>query len=252
MNDDGIALAENTDTTLDISEFLTSRSVGTPRIPGYLEETYWWAYLRPQAIWLFEREWLVNLILWGNMARLTQAVIDEMDCQPNDSVLQVACVYGDFSNRLAAHLNRRSSRLSIVDIAPIQLRNARSKLDHHKNFELYHQDSSAMQFADRMFERTVVFFLLHEQPEEVRRKTVAEALRVTRPGGKLVFVDYHKPKRTNPLRYLMRPVLRWLEPFALDLWHTELPAYLPAHIRPEQVHLQFYCGGLYQKVVVSC
>ena len=47
MNDDGIALAENTDTTLDISDFLTSRSGSTPHIPGYLEETYWWAYLHP-------------------------------------------------------------------------------------------------------------------------------------------------------------------------------------------------------------
>jgi len=252
MNDDGIAIVDTADNALDIGDFRPARGDSIPRIPGYLEETYWWAYLRPQAIWLFEREWLVNLILWGNMARLTQAVIDEMDCQPNDSVLQVACVYGDFSNRLAAHLDRRSSRLSILDIAPIQLSNARSKLNHNRNLDLYHQDSSAMQFDDGLFERTVVFFLLHEQPEDVRRKTVAEAMRVTKPGGKLVFVDYHRPKRTNPLRYLMRPVLHWLEPFALDLWRTELPAYLPAGIRSEQVHSQFYGGGLYQKVVVSC
>jgi ubiquinone/menaquinone biosynthesis C-methylase UbiE len=86
----------------------------------------------------------------------------------------------------------------------------------------------------------------------VRRKTIAEAIRVTRPGGKLIFVDYHAPKKTNPLRYLMRPVLHFLEPFALDLWHTGLPDYLPDHIGPQQVRSQFYCGGLYQKVVVTC
>jgi len=252
MNDDGIALAENADTTLDISDFLPSGGGITPRIPGYLEETYWWAYLRPRAIWLFEREWLVNLILWGNMARLTQAVIDEMDCKKGDSVLQVACVYGDFSNLLASHLNRTESHLAILDIAPIQLRNVRSKLEQHRNVDLHHQDSSAMHFTDGCFDQTVVFFLLHEQPEDVRRKTISEAIRVTRPGGKLIFVDYHGPKSTNPLRYLMRPVLHWLEPFALDLWRTELPHYLPDHIRPEQVRSQFYCGGLYQKVVVNC
>jgi len=252
MNDDGIALAENTDTTLEISDFLAARSGSTPHIPGYLEETYWWAYLRPRAIWVFEREWLVNLILWGNMARLTQAVVHEMDCQNGASVLQVACVYGDFSNILASRLHHSGSRLAILDIAPIQLRNARRKLDHHEHIDLHHQDSSAMHFADNCFERTVVFFLLHEQPEDVRRKTIAEAIRVTRPGGKLIFVDYHAPKKTNPLRYLMRPVLHFLEPFALDLWRTELTDYLPDHIRPQQVRSQFYCGGLYQKVVVTC
>jgi len=252
MDDDAIALAENSDSALSAGDFLPPHNGTVPRIPGYLEETYWWAYLRPRAIWIFEREWLVNLILWGNMTRLTQAVLDEMDCKERGAVLQVACVYGDFSNRLAIHLKPTASRLAIADIAPIQLRNARGKLNHHSNIDLHHQDSSSLRFADACFERTVVFFLLHEQPQDVRRKTITEAIRVTRPGGKLVFVDYHRPRRLNPLRYLMRPVLHWLEPFALDLWHTELREYLPDHVRPEQVRSQFYCGGLYQKVVVTC
>jgi hypothetical protein len=49
----------------------------------------------------------------------------------------------------------------------------------------------------------------------------------------------------------MRPVLKWLEPFALDLWRTELPAYLPRDIQPAQIKSEFYCGGLYQKVVIT-
>ena len=32
-----------------------------PPIPDYLSETYWWAYLHPRAVRVFEREWLVNL-----------------------------------------------------------------------------------------------------------------------------------------------------------------------------------------------
>lgn len=249
MTDEGAAISEVASIN---GEGMSVCSYDSPVIPGYLEDTYWWAYLRPRAIWIFEREWLVNLILWGNMARLTRAVLDEMDCEERAPVLQVACVYGDFSNLLATHLKRTRSRLAIVDIAPIQLQNVSNKLNHHGNIDLYHQDSSAMQFADGCFDRTVVFFLLHEQPEDVRRKTMTEAIRVTRSGGKLVIIDYHGPKRTNPLRYLMRPVLHWLEPFALDLWRTELPDYLPEDIAPEQISSQFYCGGLYQKVVVTC
>src|SRR5215203_5561466 len=38
-------------------------------VPRYLEEAYWWAYVRPRAVQLFEREWLVNLILFNNYVR---------------------------------------------------------------------------------------------------------------------------------------------------------------------------------------
>lgn len=222
-----------------------------PSIPDYLQDTYWWAYLHPKSLWFFEREWVVNLILWGNMHRLTNVVLDEMQLQPRSSVLQVACVYGDFSNRLASHLGKTQSRLSIVDVAPIQISNVEQKLAGQNNVSVHHQDSTEMFFADGSFEETVVFFLLHEQPADARRKTIAEAIRVTRPGGRVVFVDYHKPQRSNPMRYVMKPILALLEPFALDLWHQDLAAFMPAEINTEQLSTRLYFGGLYQKVVLD-
>ena len=108
-----------------------------------------------------------------------------------------------------------------------------------------------MSFPNDSFEDTVVFFLLHEQPEDARRKTVAEAIRVTRPGGRVIFVDYHGPRRSNPMRYVMKPILALLEPYAMDLWHNELATFMPAEIRPEQISSSFYFGGLYQKVVLN-
>jgi ubiquinone/menaquinone biosynthesis C-methylase UbiE len=253
MSDDSRALAENFDYAVEDSTRSEARLAAVPSapsIPEYLQDTYWWAYLHPKSFWFFEREWVVNLILWGNMRRLTDDVIDELDARPRSRILQVACVYGQFSSLLAGHLARNDSRLELLDVAPIQLQNARKKLADHHNVGYHHQDSSAMSFASGSFEETVVFFLLHEQPEEVRRETVAEAIRVTRPGGKIIFVDYHGPQRSNPMRYVMKPILTWLEPFAMDLWRDELPEYLPPHIDAEQVDSKFYFGGLYQKVVV--
>ena len=226
-------------------------TVAVPPIPDYLQETYSWAYLHPKSFWFFEREWVDNLILWGNMKKLTNAVLDEMDLQPQSRVLQVACVYGDFSNRLASHLGKTQSKLSVVDVAPIQIRNVEKKLQAHDNVSVHHQDSTALSFPDNSFDETVVFFLLHEQPEYARRKTVEQAIRVTRPGGRVIFVDYHGPKRSNPMRYVMLPVLTLLEPFAMDLWRDELPEYMPADIKPEQISSTFYFGGLYQKVVLD-
>ena len=254
MNDDSRDLAENFQYTENTPTEHTAApvvSITPPSIPDYLQDTYWWAYLHPNSFWFFEREWVVNLILWGIMQKLTNAVLDEMELQSNSCVLQVACVYGDFSNRLASHLGQTQSKLSVVDVAPIQIKNIEKKLAGHDNVSVHHQDSTCMSFPNDSFEETVVFFLLHEQPEHARRKTVAEAIRVTRPGGRVIFVDYHGPKRSNPMRYVMKPILSLLEPFAMDLWREELPAYMPEVIRPEQLTSDFYFGGLYQKVVVN-
>jgi len=253
MNDDSRALADNYGYSVSDYAAQEPRPVlkVAPPIPDYLQDTYWWAYLHPKALHFFEREWVVNLILWGNMRRLTRTVLDEMSVQPSSRVLQVACVYGEFSSLLARHLDANGSRLELVDVAPIQLKNAREKLAGQENVTFHHQDSSDLTFPARQFDQTVVFFLLHEQPGEVRRKTIAEAIRVTRPGRKVIFVDYHGPRRRNPFRYVMKPILTWLEPFAMDLWREPLPAFMPASVRPEQLTYQTYFGGLYQKVVLT-
>lgn len=254
MNDDSTELAHPFRYDLDnqaAEESGLADAVLPPTIPDYLQDTYWWAYLHPRSLWFFEREWVVNLILWGNMEKLTAAVLDDMQLQPNSSVLQVACVYGDFSNRLASHMSDSQSSLSIVDVAPIQLGNVTKKLEKHNNVSAHHQDSTDMKFADGSFDETIVFFLLHEQPEHARRKTVAEAIRVTRPGGRVIFVDYHRPNRSNPMYYVMKPILAMLEPFALDMWRQELPAFMPSEIKPQQHSSQYYFGDLYQKVVLD-
>ena len=80
---------------------------------------------------------------------------------------------------------------------------------------------------------------------------MAEAIRVTKPGGLVIFVDYHGPLSSNPMRYVMKPILTWLEPYAKDLWREEFPAFMPAEVKPEQIESEFYFGGLYQKVVIS-
>ena len=219
-------------------------------IPSYLENTYWWAYLHPRAVHIFERQWLVNLILWGNFARLRDAALQEMGEVINGRVLQVACVYGDFTEHLVRRLGPQGT-VDVIDVAPIQIKNLYAKLKDARRVDAHLQDSTALHFADGTHDSTVLFFLLHEQPEEVRRKTIAEALRVTKPGGKLVFVDYHKPRAYSPFRDLMVPVLTLLEPFAMDTWNHEIASWLPEDAQVEKIEKQTYFAGLYQKVVMT-
>ena len=221
-----------------------------PGIPQYLETTYWWAYLHPNAVRLFEREWLVNLILWGNFRRLRDLALADLGQASDQNILQIACVYGDFTQQIATRLGNEAT-LDVVDVAPIQLDNLRAKLQPDARIRLHRQDSSHLHFPDVSFDSTLLFFLLHEQPENVRRATLAEAMRVTRPGGKVVIVDYHNPKRSNPLRYLMAAVLKTLEPFARDLWQHDIASYLPLEQKIAELSKTTYFGDLYQKIVIT-
>lgn len=231
------------------------------RVPHYLQQVYWWAYVHPRAVRFFERGWLVNAILFGNYARLRQAAIAAMG-EPGESgepgeqesripgrSLQVACVYGDLTLRLQKAL-APGAQLDVLDILPVQLDNLANKLPQLEGVHLLPGDSSAMPMADASYEQVLMFFLLHEQPEAVRRATMAQALRVLKPGGKLVIVDYHRPAAWHPLRPLMRLIFKSLEPFAMDLWRHELTSFLPAQDPPIKVEQHLYFGGLYQKLVL--
>jgi ubiquinone/menaquinone biosynthesis C-methylase UbiE len=245
MNEEAVAL-DTQPSYNNYGKYEVSRELD---IPEYLQETYWWAYLHPTAVNLFERQWLVNLILWGNFSRLRDAALNEIGPTFEGRNLQVACVYGDFSQTAASRLSR-GSRLDIVDVAPVQLENVKKKVKSFANVFLHHDDSANLSFEDDAFDNVIVFFLLHEQPEEVREQTVREALRVVRPGGKVVFVDYHRPKRFNPFRYIMIPILHFLEPFALGLWKREISEWVPEKDRPQSIRKETFFGSLYQKVVL--
>lgn len=221
----------------------------SPPVPAYLESVYWWAYVHPNAVNVFEREWLVNAILFGNYARLRDHALDALGQTIQGRTLQIACVYGNLTPKLLGRM-APDAALEVVDILPIQLENLQAKLPADERVTLTQSDSSALTtLADGSVDQVLLFFLLHEQPEHVRRGTLAEAMRVVRPGGKVVIVDYHKPVALHPLRLLMTGVFKRLEPYATDLWRNEIESFLPEGMRPATATKRTWFGGLYQQLV---
>jgi ubiquinone/menaquinone biosynthesis C-methylase UbiE len=110
-------------------------------------------------------------------------------------------------------------------------------------------DAVDLKLADASYDRALVFFLLHEQPREWRERTPSEVLRVLKPGGKVIIVDYARPRWWHPLRYLFPVLLGKLEPFALDLWREEITNWLPGSYA-RGAHERVFFGGLYQLVVI--
>jgi ubiquinone/menaquinone biosynthesis C-methylase UbiE len=219
-------------------------------VPAYLLAHYWWAYIHPYAVDVFERQWLVNLILWGNYARLRDAALDELGGGLPGTTLQVACAYGDLSVDAAERAAAEGGRLDIVDVLPIQLQNLRRKLPAKSPVRLLRMDSARLRLPDASYDQALLFFLLHEQPPHVRMQTLREVFRVVKPAGKIVIVDYARPRWWHPLRYLWRPLLAILEPFALDLWRKDISDWV-AKSGAGRASWRSFFGGLYQITVVT-
>jgi ubiquinone/menaquinone biosynthesis C-methylase UbiE len=225
------------------------RAAAELQVPQYLDAHYWWAYIHPRAVHVFERQWLVNLILWGNYARLRDAVLAEMGDSLPGRTLQVACVYGDLTPQLSVRV-ADGEQMDVVDVLAIQLSNLRKKLPRNAPVRLLRMDSTNLNLPGASYDQALAFFLLHEQPRQYREQTLSELMRVVKPGGKIIVVDYALPRWWHPLRYLWRPLLARLEPFALDLWREEISSWLPRTVDGYLRRRTFF-GGLYQIVVIT-
>jgi ubiquinone/menaquinone biosynthesis C-methylase UbiE len=232
-----------------MNEQLPCLGPATVETPRYLLETYWWAYVHPTAVRFFERQWLINSILWGNFDRLRDTALEGFGSDLRGRTLQIACVYGDLTEQLSRRISVGGD-LDVVDVLQVQLDNLKRKLPTHTRVKVRLGNSTSLHVESASYDRALLFFLLHEQPAEVRRETLAEAVRVVKPGGKIVVLDYHRPHALHPLRWLMAPLLARFEPYALDLWRHELTEWMPPRLW-RSVCKNTYFGGLYQRMVIQ-
>ncbi len=153
---------------------------------------------------------------------------------------------GRWLQGLARFLGVRGA-LDIIDAAPIQVANCRPKIKDMAQATVRRAD--AAEPGDGTYDAAVSFFLLHEMPDADKRNVVDASLSRMAPGGKTIFIDYHKPYWAHPLRPIMSTVFALLEPFGKSLHRHELAAFAS---RPGDYfwRKQTYFGGLYQKTVV--
>ncbi|SEQ96357.1 Methyltransferase domain-containing protein [Faunimonas pinastri] len=227
----------------DLATALSVSDASSRTVPEYLKNTYRWAYLDARTAPILDRHLVVQAILWGNADRLMDRAIAEFS--PGDHVLQPAAVYGNFSQRLAAHLGPEG-RLQVSDIAPLQVALTRRKLAAYPNAKVVRANAASP--ASGTYDGVCCFFLLHEVPGPFKRQIVNSVLASLQPGGKAVFVDYHRPGRFHPLRPIMKAVFHLLEPFAEELCASEIRKYADG-AEGFAWSKETAFGGLYQIVI---
>lgn len=197
------------------------------RMPDYLLRYYGWAYVSRLGVWLFDHQPIINAILFGHYRPIMNTVLRLLDPEHAGTTLQIAGVYGKLTPTLAGRIRD----LHMIDIAPVQLDLAARKLAAAgRRARLARMNAEALTYRAESFDTTLMFLLLHEMPPEARQRSLAEAVRVTRPGGRLVIAEYGEMTRSHPLHRIapLRWVLSRAEPFLGSFWRESLTARVEA------------------------
>ena len=221
------------------------RPATEPEIPDYLQDTYYWAYISPRNVPLLDREIVVRTILWQQHNKLQRLAFAEID--PGQRVMQPASVYGSFGPNLAKHVGEKGE-VDILDVAKIQVNSATRKLEPYPWAHAHH--ANCLHWKKGPYDVIVVYFLLHEVPDEVKHQVVDHMLSKVEVGGKVVFVDYAKPKWWHPLKLITSIVFDTLEPFAKGLWRNEIRDFAKDAGRFSWRRETIF-GDLFQKVVAT-
>ncbi|MDZ7789318.1 MAG: methyltransferase domain-containing protein [Xanthomonadales bacterium] len=195
-------------------------------IPEYISGHYRWAYLWRPGVWFFDHMPVINCIVFGQYRKMVDATLAHFNAgSSTGSTVLIASAYGDLVPRLGRQLG--DNRLTVLDVAPIQLGLADAKLREaglREQADLHLMDAEALDFGDDQFNSGLMFLLLNEMPEAARRRALKQAIRVLKPGGQLVITEYgalgrkHPLHRFGPLRWLVMQI----EPHLDTLWRNNL------------------------------
>ena len=197
----------------------------TAGVPEYLARHYWWAYLTRGSVWVFDHPLIINAILFFQYRTLMNAAIARLHAGACGRFLQLTCVYGELIPSLYQNLDTDS--FHVTDIAPVQLQSVRRKIfkrDARARLRMTRANVEQLPYVDDAFDTLQVFFLLHELPPDARRKVLREVLRVLKPGGHLLVVEYGELTQTHWLHrlWLFRWMLEFLEPYLGEFWLESL------------------------------
>jgi ubiquinone/menaquinone biosynthesis C-methylase UbiE len=217
-------------------------------VPAYMTEVYDWAYVDPKWAHALDRNLVVRVLLFLNDQRLMRAYLNEIN--EGMRVWQVAHVYGDLVTRAAQKVGPKGV-FHLTDVTPVQVEHATRKLAGMEWAKVFRSDAASFLCDDTAgYDIICSFFLLHEVPEDKKYEIVGHMLDKLPKGSKAVFVDYHNPAKWQPIRYILKVVNHYLEPFADALWNNEIQHYAT---KADQFvwRKKTFFGGVYQCVVVE-
>ena len=139
------------------------------------------------------------------LSRLRDKVVDFVNVENVSRILDVATGTGGQAFAFA----EMGYDVVGIDLSKNMLKVANMK-NRHENLKFKVADATRIPFENNHFDVSCVSFALHDMPLNIREKTLEEMLRVTKPKGIIVIVDYALSKN-KIFRYLIYHFIKSFE-----------------------------------------
>jgi len=141
---------------------------------------------------------ILEPILW----KMRRKIIKISSINPGMKVLEVACGTGT----QAVLFKKAGAEYTGVDLSPAML-----DVAEKRNLKCLHADGTKLPLEDNTFNLSTITLALHEVDSEISRQIIFEMLRVTKPGGFLVIVDYTKSNKKSIYRKIGNSSIHYIE-----------------------------------------
>jgi demethylmenaquinone methyltransferase / 2-methoxy-6-polyprenyl-1,4-benzoquinol methylase len=133
---------------------------------------------------------------FGQDAAWRKFAVKKAELQGGERVLDVACGTGDLSRAFAravpavSHVTGLDYTAEMLDVAREQLPQAKTEIE--KKITYVQGDAQALQFPDASFEVVSIAFGIRNV--QVPAKAASEFYRVLKPGGRLIVLEFDRPR----------------------------------------------------------
>jgi demethylmenaquinone methyltransferase/2-methoxy-6-polyprenyl-1,4-benzoquinol methylase len=124
-------------------------------------------------------------------------VVSVTNTEKGSKILDVATGTG----KQAFAFGERGYEVVGIDLSEDMLKVANKK-NRHRHVRFVVADATKMPFEANYFDVSCISFALHDMPLPIREKVLEEIVRVTKPEGTVVIVDYALP-RNRVVKYLV-------------------------------------------------
>ena len=128
---------------------------------------------------------IVDLFISG----VRDKVVDFAGARNGSRILDVATGTG----KQAFAFAKKGYNVIGIDLSEDMLKVANKK-NKYKNVRFEVADATNIPFEDKYFDVACMSFTLHDMPLSIRDKVLKETVRVTKPKGNIMIVDYALPK----------------------------------------------------------
>ncbi len=123
-----------------------------------------------------------------------KTMLNMMNPSKNQKLIDVACGTGDIAKIYLKHINK-SSEITCVDPNKKMIKKGKDKLNQYKNLNWIIAPAEKLPVKDNSFDFYTISFGLRNTKN--LNKSLSEAYRVLKPGGKFICLEFSKIQNSN-------------------------------------------------------